>query len=852
MIQKSGNAEQMARSWERGMSMSFGVASGTDRGVIPEGTPGSKWKGITLEMSLKAVLGEDEEGVEAVCERLYRQWSLLLCDASLISLLLWVGDGSEILDWQGDFDAPMEWGCYIGSANPHKPVPNDPEKKALHSRTYLFRENPPPLTGRSLRNLIGILRECFQRLSGKEVRVGVTFDPGGEFAPSDFKYRRHPEICLGGSAGQGERRFVTCYAKLAADERSYAGFPEGIPQETPFGTFLGRQCRLFLKSMGFDYIWFSNGFGFGMEPWRIRGPLFDGRAFHPERAASVADAIVGFWEAFRAECPDFPVEVRGTNLMVGTDLSTDAVPHQRLLSGDFGFAAPPNSPWAAIDGDFGLELAGYLSRIAELPPDAEGFPFRFYTHDPWWMNSPWLDRYEHWPHDIFLPMSVGRLDESGHCQSAEVLEFLSVDDSLGRMPEEVPTEVIPWIRQCFERRPDRPGPLLWVYPFDEYHTWMFTHPPKPEAVFCGDWFIRSAINRGLPVNSVVSTRIFNLLSREGKPSSIPIDSILLSVVPPAGTPLEESLLRHFHEGGGVFLYGPLQGASQTLLDLLGVQAAAPLSGELEMRMLDATSSGGVCGVTTINHRPELCGGGIEAFWTGASEALPLAIASDGKTERVLACLHRAAGTSSGTIIWVRGSNPFFYSEGQHLPKDDNPEAALDAANLFLHAFAQFGWEIAPTNPASASKSPVVTVSRHDNAFIFSGYTRNTNTELRLRAPFGAPLLHRWETQLRNGASHYRMPRGWQEECRVFIEGQLDGELSCRIEHSGAIGVSHRICVSGLKGATVHFFPPVESGPVTFLVNPVRPYFQGDFREPVRITPSHWLLPDITGSLLISW
>ena len=29
----------------------------------------------------------------------------------------------------------------------------------------------------------------------------------------------------------------------------------------------------------------------------------------------------------------------------------------------------PNSPWAALNGDFGLELIGWMSHIAELPGD---------------------------------------------------------------------------------------------------------------------------------------------------------------------------------------------------------------------------------------------------------------------------------------------------------------------------------------------------------------------------------------------------------------------------------------------------------------------------------------------------
>ncbi|MGI5878904.1 MAG: hypothetical protein ACOX7W_09880 [Christensenellales bacterium] len=72
---------------------------------------------------------------------------------------------------------------------------------------------------------------------------------------------------------------------------------------------------------------------------------------------------------------------------VGIEIATDGISFKDLYGGGFNFQPPPNSPWAALNGDFGLKLTGYMSRIAELPP-GEGYPFRFYSHDPWWMNSP--------------------------------------------------------------------------------------------------------------------------------------------------------------------------------------------------------------------------------------------------------------------------------------------------------------------------------------------------------------------------------------------------------------------------------------------------------------------------------
>ena len=81
----------------------------------------------------------------------------------------------------------------------------------------------------------------------------------------------------------GEKSFVCCYTKLHADSVHYAGFPDGIPEGMPFGTFFGRQCQHFLTDMGFDYLWLSNGFGFGMETWSTTGAVFDGKDFDVTR-----------------------------------------------------------------------------------------------------------------------------------------------------------------------------------------------------------------------------------------------------------------------------------------------------------------------------------------------------------------------------------------------------------------------------------------------------------------------------------------------------------------------------------------------------------------------------------------
>ncbi|NUQ01997.1 MAG: hypothetical protein HUU35_19290, partial [Armatimonadetes bacterium] len=508
-------------------------------------------RNVTLELSLKPFFDPSEATARAVCRKLFGQWLPLLREAEQVSVLLWCSDGSEILEYRGDLDASFEWARYIGGANPRQAVPNDPEGKALHSRPYLYRDEPAVFTYRWLRQLVAILKEEGHAVTGLPVRVGETFDPGPEFAKSPFKYERHNEICLGGT--MGVTSFVCCYGELKADDVPYAGFPNGIPEGTPVGTFLGRQACRFAADLGFDYLWLSNGFGFGSETWALRGVLFDGERFDSAKAPEYAELNLSFWRHFRAECPDLPIETRGTNLSTGIDLSSDGVPLRDIYRGGFGLEPPPNSPWAALNGDFGVELVGWMSKIAELP--GEGYPFRFYTHDPWWLNSPWLDRYGREPHDIYLPLSVCRLDAAGAAQTPDSILFLTADDSYGEMPDQVPNEVIPHILTGRRDAPDEAGPLVWVYPFDEYHDWTFGEPSRLGEVFFGDWLCRGAVNRGLPLNTVISTR--NLIAlMQSEPARL-LSSVLLSPVPQADSPWEAALLRHLEAGGQVLLYGPV-------------------------------------------------------------------------------------------------------------------------------------------------------------------------------------------------------------------------------------------------------------------------------------------------------
>ncbi len=728
-------------------------------------------KNITLEMSLKPFKSLEKENIRKVCENVFEQWKPLLKHGNAVSIMLWTSDGSEILDYRGNEDDEFEWAYRIGGANntegEHKDV--DPRGTGLHTTNYLYAENPPVITYKMLKSIIKELKETGTRLTdGKKIRVGATFDPGPEFAKSSFKYERHPEICMGKEMGHA---MVCSYAKLKADNVSYAGFPDGIPEGLPIGTFLGRQAYLFVKNMDFDYIWLSNGFGFGRDTWSATGAVFDGEDVKFDELDKIKNDVNDFWDYFRAEFKDYPVETRGTNMSMGIDLAADGVPLKEIYNGGYNILPPPNSPWAAIDGDYGLELMGYMSRIAYIP--TEDYMFRFYLHDIWWMNSPWYDRYNSLPHDIYLPMAIGRIDENGNMMPPTNFNILSIDNSLGDMPESCVNEPIPHFIKGIKEMPDEPSPVVWVYPFDEYSD--ADSKQKLKQMYSEDWFIRGAINNGFPLSSVTTTA--NFIKQD---KNIYKASVLVTPVPYANSEFENEIISYVKKGGRVIFYGSTDLAGRKFTELTGVTKGAEISGELDIFI-----DGKRCG--TILHEDKICGGKIGTY------AAKNVFAKAGNC---------AIGIKGDNFVWLRGTVSSAVSETASRPVQHNEEEYFLSETLMIKALSYFKTDIIYEKELSQPR-PVMTLHRFDNAFIFSIFSPSTTVKTKIKMPYGAPILDAYETKLEDGYSTYYFPKAEHKECRVFVE-QESGIVSCSELAPVSCEYRRRVIVKGLKNATVRF------------------------------------------------
>lgn len=807
-------------------------------------------KALTLEMSFKPFKENSQEYIEQVCINLFEQWKPLAKNFKEVYVLFWTGDGTEILDYSGDYNDEIEWAKYIGRANENDTdwdKEGDPERIGPHAKRYLYMDNPPIFRYSDLQNINDTVKRVGKRILNKPIKVGAIFDPGPEFSVSDFKYKRHPEVCTSESMGKGS--FLVSYESLNADSYKYKAYPNGIPQGTPFATFFGKQVQAFLTDIHFDYIWFSNGFGFGAENWSTVGALFDGKKFcdKEDKIDSIKSKTHEFWELFRLECPDFTVHTRGTNLSVGIDFATDGVALGDIYDGDFNLIPPPNSPWAALDKNFGLELAGYMSRIAELPNDSD-YMYRYYLHDPWWLNSPWFDRYEGEPHDIYLPLGVSRLDKNLKIETPNYVNLLTVDTSFGELPDEAAAFMINHMNKALNQLPDKASPIVWVYPFREYQK-KYKGSYRLEKSFFEDWFMISAINYGFPVNTVVSSQTFTEANYDELDNLL--GSVMVVPVPEENHFFENRLISFVERGGNVILYGSLTHASERLKSVLGIKLTDSIEGMFVIENKKNSEFTKESVVNTLYHDSLISDGGIDTIYINPNDGGLYSVVKQAYETRVTSVVRKR---DKGKIAWVRGTNSSKFKKGTNLlvPHDEN--IYFRSESHLRHILDEFGYHISFEKRVETSADPVIGIHRHNNAFIFSGYLRDTTVEVCMKFDYGVPILIGHETYISDYKGYYNFPRSFSRECRVFVN-QKNGRVSMTEYGPVSTVMKRRILLEGLDEARVTIYP--EQGKIEkleVLLNSVKPNIVGEPLVYEKICTKDGdaiLVKNVTGHLMIS-
>lgn len=779
-------------------------------------------KNITLEISLKPFYEGNDESVRTKFAEIFKHWYPILKHADMVSVMYWVGDGTEIFEFNNDLGATFEWGKWLGFVHDRYEVSEDrdPHHECLIAYAREYRDNPPEFTYNDLKKNIAIMKETGTEILGKPIRAGATMDPGPEFVHSEFKFEKHPEILWGGQGGCGNN--IDCTAKFNADDQAYAGFPNGIPEGTSFGTFFGRQAELFMNAVGFDYIWYSNSFGFGRCPYGFGafGEFFDGKDYLPEGNQECRDEVLKFWQDFRNECPEKAIETRGTDFPVGLDWVNHATPFKELYEGDLNLVPPPNTPWPALTKNYGIALAGYMSRIAAFPGD---YPYRFYASDPWWCNSACRDMFEGSPHDIYMSLAIAKIDGDGSIHTPNRLSVLSIDTSWGEIPEEFPDELVPHLKKGFDHAADQASPFIWIYPFEEYNRMTFENTNRMNEVFAGDLIIQEAVNCGLPLNTVVTTDNYLKTCEEGKLYG---NRVLLTPVPDGGSELEKSLLVHIDAGGKLLLYGPAENAGDALLSRLGISLEKPLAGEFGISLsheIDSFAAG--ANSAKMLHNANFGAGGIRETQTGnVADSLFCAEATQGGEKRLVAIVK---SSGSGTLGWIRGSSSFNIdlekrAEAGRILPTWNPKDCFKCENLYRYASSAMGYHVAFHRDEPNRTSAHLMTVRNRNAFYFSAFSNDDSVSAELRFPWGAPLFTGLNNQLKDGKTILPFWHFQHRECRLFIDGQEAGTLGVHRVSPKHFRYRNRLVLDGLKNANLRYYPvKADEHETHVLLNPDR-------------------------------
>jgi hypothetical protein len=788
--------------------------------------PQNRFDRVVLEVSLKPWKQLQPEFVRATCTHLFENWRNLIERSDEVCILMWTNDGSDIYEWTGNLSDKVSPPYYVGFCNYEMEHAFDPDNRHYRiNRAKPYMDAPPVITYRDLRSIIRELRNTAMRMFGRKILIGSTIDPGPEFAFSKFKYERHPEVLTPNGWKNMPMHFITHTAVLKADALPYGGFPEGIPEGTSFGTFVGKQMTSARNELGFDYIWFSNGFAYSHYPWGYRGELFMGEEWAPEKADSERKKTNKFWTDFRAEC-DCPIEVRGTNFPMGSDISTDGCSHKDIMEIGKLDRPPCNPPWGSRA--LGLEMVAYMSRIAKTR--TRRIPFRFYLNDPWFNSNAWYDYYNRETFDIYTPMSVSRMNAQGGVDTPTDLSLLTIDTELGELIREEANEATPHFLRALEMRADAAGPLVWVYPFDEYDEVLKTEPANLRYVFAHDWFMRGVVNHGLPLNTVASS---DVCARVAAEDNLP-DAVFVAPAALGDWAYQRVLLELVKKGGHVMLYGSLDHVSTEVLEMLGLSLTTPLEGEFQVACTltedrfehdvkppryanpydEAVGRAFVKDENEIEssrrplkHRALSDGNGLRSVAVD-NTAVRVAVEQDGVT-RAYAVVRKDPAWEGGSLSWLHGSCGFKTGmksrDGE--PSEDKPwNTRLPFEWPRSMLAEQGGLDILQDRIDESVNPAYLFVKRRKGAFIFTGNKPNTTVVVRVKTADGAPVYAESETRIKDGYALDSFGKTFHSEVRVFVK-QDDGVIYVKELAPRRIeGFSRHFSVANLMEADVTVYP----------------------------------------------
>ncbi|MFJ2261552.1 hypothetical protein ACIOKD_24980 [Streptomyces sp. NPDC087844] len=202
------------------------------------------------------------------------------CEDRDVTVVFCAGNGDHILNYTGRRHETFDWArynCYAAETHPTGPaaltrrhnadwlarVREGGERSANpYSAGPMFTLSEQPLDYHRLAGIYRALREGAER-HGVTLTLLEYLEPGPEFCRSEWKTVRHPEVSSAAADAGGHLvpGVVDVTLPLAADERPYRAFPQGVPEGMPAGDFVAAQTAAFVEDFELDGVMLGNQFG---------------------------------------------------------------------------------------------------------------------------------------------------------------------------------------------------------------------------------------------------------------------------------------------------------------------------------------------------------------------------------------------------------------------------------------------------------------------------------------------------------------------------------------------------------------------------------------------------------------
>ena len=186
------------------------------------------------------------------------------------------------------------------------------------------------------------------------------------------------------------------------------------------------------------------------------------------------------------------------------------------------------------------------------------------------------------------------------------------------------------------------------------------------------------------MNTVVSTTKFTKLMKEG--SNLFNSSVLVTIVPDAGSDLEKQLMLFISNGGKIIIYGPSDHASDKFLSFMNIQHLNPLSGVFQLKNRIRVDQVPLSGV--IRHDAQMSGGGIQSVvGRKKSDTRVLTSVVQDNQQRDVVVMRQDPAWKGGAVCYVRGTNSATYT-GSMLLSNDNPDDWFIGGSLMRYALSE--------------------------------------------------------------------------------------------------------------------------------------------------------------------